>query len=94
MRNLKHVIGIGFCLNFLKQIQARAEEPLLLASQRENSTRNIFSFGIPLYNRSPSKNFKIEKCWDSVVFALIFSEFGYLTDFFYVLDFFYVFLKN
>ena len=42
----------------------------------------------------PSKNFNIEKCWDSVIFALIFSKFGYVTDFFYVPDFFYVFLKN
>ena len=42
----------------------------------------------------PSKNFNTEKSWDSVIFALIFSEFGYVTDFFYVPNFFYVFLKN
>ena len=42
----------------------------------------------------PSKNFNVEKNWDSVVFALIFSEFGYVTDFFYVPNFFHVFLKN
>ena len=29
-----------------------------------------------------------------VVFALIFSEFGYVTDFFYVPNFFYVFVKK
>ena len=42
----------------------------------------------------PSKNLNIEKTWDSVVFALIFSEFGYVTDFFYVPNFFYVFWKS
>ena len=42
----------------------------------------------------PSKNFNTEKCWDSVVFCLIFSEFSYVTEFFYVPHFFYVFLKN
>ena len=38
----------------------------------------------------PSKNFDIEKWWNSVVFFWLFSEFG--TKFFYVPDFFYVFL--
>ena len=40
------------------------------------------------YKACPSKNLNIEKSWDLVIFALIFSEFGYVP------DFFYVFLKN
>ena len=42
----------------------------------------------------PSKNFNTEKSWDSVIFALIFSEFGYVTDFFYVPNFYYVFFEK
>ena len=40
------------------------------------------------YKACPSKNLNIEKSWDLVIFALIFSEFGYVP------DFCYVFLKN
>jgi hypothetical protein len=42
----------------------------------------------------PSKKFNIEKCWDSVVFAVIFLNLAMFQIFFYVPDFFYVFLKN
>ena len=42
----------------------------------------------------PSKTLNIEKTSDSVVFAWIFLEFGYVSVFFYVPDFFYVFFKN
>ena len=31
----------------------------------------------------PSKNFNIDKCWDSVIFPF-FPEFDYVTEFFYV----------
>ena len=33
------------------------------------------------YKACPSKNLNIEKSWDLVIFALIFSEFGYVPDF-------------
>ena len=41
----------------------------------------------------PSKNFSIEKCWDSVVFCLDFSEFGYVTKIFYAF-YWVMFQKN
>ena len=34
------------------------------------------------------KTWHLEKSWDLVIFALIFSEFGYVPDFFYVPNFF------
>ena len=34
------------------------------------------------------KTWHLEKSWDLVIYALIFSEFGYVPDFFYVQDFF------
>ena len=37
------------------------------------------------------KTWHLEKSWDLVIFALIFSEFGYVPDYFYVPNFFYVF---
>ena len=41
-------------------------------------------------NKSPVhvKTWHLEKSWDLVIFALIFSEFGYVPDFFYVPNFF------
>jgi hypothetical protein len=76
----------------LFQLTSKFTEKTLIAqklSLNYNSKGTTFSS-----EACPSKNFNIEKSWDSVVFALIFSEFGYVTDFFYAPDFFYVFLKN
>ena len=54
----------------------------------------FLSNSIHWFKACPCKNFNIEKSWNSVVFALIFSEFGYVTEFFCVPNFFYVFWKT
>ena len=40
------------------------------------------------------KTWHLEKSWDLVIFALIFSEFGYVPDFFYVPHFFLSFFEK
>ena len=49
---------------------------------------NIF---LCCFEKNIKKIWDIEKCWDSVIFLLHFSEFGYVTKIFYVPNFFYVF---